>query len=272
MPLLVLLCAMAVLPGCVMLSDVTVSQSVESGKGIGSHMATGFIDKTLKQGDKAFPYAVYVPRDYNKEKEWPLVVFLHGAGERGNDGLIQTNEGIGPAIRKNPERFPAVVLFPQCPKDSAWISVPAMLDDVIERTRKEYRIDEKRIYLTGLSMGGYGTWIWGAVHTDLFAAMIPICGGGKTDDLKHLNKEQVTKDYGTLEDRVARLVSVPIWAFHGAADDVVPPARSREMVELLRAAGSSIQYTEYPGVNHNSWSATYADEAVVRWMFSQKKK
>jgi len=263
---------MAILPGCVMVSDMSISTPLDSGKGMFAPMTTGFIDKTLKQDNIEYPYAVYVPRAYDKEKEWPLVVFLHGAGERGGDGLLPTNEGIGPAIRRNPERFPAVVLFPQCPKDTAWISLPKMLDDLIERTRKDYHIDEKRIYLTGLSMGGYGTWIWGATRADLFAAMMPICGGGKTDDLRHLDKEQVTKDYGTLEERVAQLATVPIWAFHGAVDDVVPPERSREMVELVRTAGGAIQYTEYPGVKHNSWVQAYGDEEAIRWMFSQKKK
>jgi predicted peptidase len=226
---------------------------VSASTGASASAATGFINKTLNVGGKSLAYAVYVPRDYDASKSWPLVIFLHGMGERGSDGLAQTDVGIGRAIRKNPDRFTCIVAMPQCPGDSQWNERHDIIAETIARSVADYSIDAKRVYLTGLSMGGYGTWSYGAAHPETFAALVPVCGGGKPEDAPSLAK-------------------VPIRVFHGGADSVVKPEASRVMVEAVKAAGGDIAYTEYPDVNHNSWDVTYGNADVIAWLLAQKKK
>jgi len=235
--------------------------------------ATGFIDKTLVKDGATVRYVLYVPRGYDAAREWPLVVFLHGAGERGSDGLIQSDVGMGHAIRKNPERFPCLVLMPQCPPDRFW---DVMFDDIekmMEATRKDYRVDSARISLTGLSMGGYATWLWGPNKLDVFAALMPVCGGGDPRDLKHLISVEMDVDrYGTVQERLPKLATVPIWAFHGRKDDVVPPVRTRQMVEKVKEAGGDVKHTEYPEDGHNCWDSTYGDPENIAWLLGQRHK
>jgi len=213
---------------------------------------TGFINKTFSIDGETRRYAVYVPHEYDPSREWPLILFLHGAGERGDDGLKQTEVGIGRAVRLNPERWQAIVVMPQCPEGVWWDKAYAHLDQVLELTMGEYRIDQNRQYLTGISMGGYATWMYGATHAQRFAALMPICGGGVTDN-------------------APLLASTPIWAFHGAKDEVVVPRMSIEMVEAVREAGGSAQYTEFEDAAHNSWDPAYADRKAVRWLFNQSR-
>lgn len=235
--------------------------------------STGFLNKTVDVQEGNSRYVLYVPADYTPEKKWPLIVFLHGAGERGDDGLKQSEVGLGAAIRMNPERFPALVVMPQCPESRYWDApILAGVEQAMEQTRKDYTIDEQRIYLTGLSMGGYGTWMWGAVKSDTFAALMPICGGGEIEDLKGLAKKSKPGNFGTLEERVQRLAGIPIFAFHGAVDDVVPPERSREMVKLVEAAGGHVKYQEFPDTGHNSWDQAYGSANAIKWLFKQEKK
>ena len=241
----------------------------EGAKGV---METGFLNKSITVHEKESRFVVYVPAGYNAEKAWPLIVFLHGAGERGDDGVVQSKVGIGPAIEKNPERFPAIVLMPQCPKDTAWNTEHDVLEAQMEWARQTYNIDEKRIYLTGLSMGGYGTWLWGAIKIDTFAALIPICGGGDPEFILQRLGTAGGNPYGSQASRLRALAKVPIWAFHGGADDVVPPAQSRDMVEALKARGGNVKYTEYEGVGHNAWDATYQDAEVIAWLLEQHKE
>ncbi len=236
-------------------------------------MADGFIGKSISSaGGKDRNYAVHVPEGYTPDRAWPLIVFLHGAGERGDDGAAQTRAGIGPAIVKNPERFPAIVLLPQCPEGTEWSSQLDALEAQLEATRGEYNIDPKRIYLTGISMGGYGTWQWGAIKTDTFAALVPICGGGDPGDIQALLKVPGGNPFGSHASRVRALAKVPIWAFHGGSDSVVPPERSRSMVAAVKAAGGNIQYTELEGVDHNSWDPAYQSEDTIVWLLKQKKE
>ena len=234
-------------------------------------MDTGFLQKSIEVHGQAERYVVYVPEGYDAAQSWPLIVFLHGAGERGDDGTAQTTAGIGPAIQAHPERFPAIVLMPQCPKEADWNTAHDMLNAQLEATRGAFNIDEKRIYLTGLSMGGYGTWLWGAIKTDTFAALMPICGGGDPEDIQQLLKVGGGNPYGSLASRLRALATIPIWAFHGGADDVVPPDRSRTMVEAVKARGGTIRYTEYEGVGHNSWDAAYGDPEAIAWLLAQRK-
>jgi predicted peptidase len=195
---------------------------------------------------------VYVPFDYDPTEEWPLILFLHGAGERGDDGLIQSEVGIGRAVRRWSERFPCIVVMPQCPTGVWWDKVLRHVELAMEQTLAEYRIDTDRLYLTGLSMGGYGTWLIGAREPDQYAALMPICGGGEPRD-------------------AAVLAKTPIWAFHGGQDGTVKPEKSREMVEAVKRAGGDVQYTEYPDLSHNSWDAAYSEKDAIAWLLKQRR-
>jgi len=239
----------------------------------GAAMPTGFLNVTTEADGETRREVIYVPAEYTPEQAWPMIVFLHGAGERGDDGLIQTEVGLGDAIRRHADRFPAIVLFPQCPAEKYWNSTEAHLDALMEQARERYNINENRVYLTGLSMGGYGCWTWGAAHAERWAAMIPICGGGEPNDLKSLTKEPIPKEaYPPMKERVLALAKLPIWTFHGLEDDVVPPFRTKQMVRMIEREGGEIKHTEYKGVGHASWERAYADEDVIRWLFEQQRK
>ncbi|SVE29801.1 uncharacterized protein METZ01_LOCUS482655, partial [marine metagenome] len=174
-------------------------------------------------------YWLFLPKSYDKKKSWPLMLFLHGAGERG-DNLDQVKKW-GPPKRVGEKKdFPFVVISPQCPKNKRWN--PAQLHSLVEHVAASHKIDRLRMYCTGLSMGGYGTWAMIAKYPKLFAAVAPICGGGDPDTAK-------------------RITGIPIWAFHGEADRVVPPTRSSSMIDAIKkAGGTKAKLTIYPGVNH----------------------
>lgn len=237
-----------------------------------AQLPTGFINKTADWNGAARHYVTYVPREYDPAEAWPMIVFLHGAGERGDDGLIQSEVGLGEAIRRYSDRFPAIVVFPQCPPERFWDAILDHMDNIITDTRATYNIDPKRIYLTGLSMGGYGSWVWGATKTDLFAAIMPICGGGKPEDMLRLAEETDLSPFGTLPERVEKLTTVPIWAFHGLDDDVVPPLRTKQMVDLVNREGGDVKHTEFRDTGHNAWDKAYQSANVIRWLFKQEKK
>jgi len=214
-------------------------------------------------------YRFAAPEKIGEGKTYPLVLFLHGSGERGNDNKAQLNHGVK-SILENSEKLgqPIFLIAPQCPADKTWApyrtdpSSPAdgtfanpLLDAVLTlvgETASKQPVDRNRIYITGLSMGGFGTWAAIARKPEIFAAAIPICGAG---------------DPRT----VVRFKNMPIRIFHGDADNVVPPAGSQLMFDALKEAGSDAKLTLYPGVGHDSWTQTYADEEVIRWLFAQTK-
>lgn len=248
-------CATLVFCGCI---NVRVQDSQIGVEKDMTHTTNGFYAfRTNVDGD-SWPSVVYVPAGYTPDKEWPLIVFLHGMGERGSDGWKQSEVGIGRAIRLNPERFPAIVVMPQCATSTVWSSgenkngAPAWkhIDANIAYAKKHYNIDDDRVLLTGLSMGGYGTFRYGAMRADEIAAFMPVCGGGNVADAKELARR-------------------PMWAFHGLADTVVPPERSQEMVNAIKAAGGNAQLTEYEGVGHNSWDKAYGDPDAIKWLLAQ---
>lgn len=225
--------------------------------------ATGFLYKTLEFEGKKYAYSVFVPPNYDAQQAWPAILFLHGSGERGSDGLLQTEVGIGTWLRRDYAHIPAIVVMPQCPENQRWVGEPdKMALACLEQTSHEYHFDPERIYLTGLSLGGQGTWEIAAMAPNLFAAIMPVCGfvDFKGDDAK------------AVERVVERVKHLPIWVFHGDADNAVSVERSREMVAALKAAGADVQYTEYKGQGHNVWDATYRDRDVWKWLFAQKRK
>ena len=237
--------------------------------------ATGFLDRTTKVGDASYRYQVYVPADWSKKKKWPVILFLHGAGERGGDGLIQTEVGIGTAIRRHVERVPAIVVFPQCLKDRWWpeSEMQAQALKALDEAIKEFNGDAARVYLTGISMGGYGTWAIAANNPSRFAALAPVCGGVRTPPRVAIPSgtpaaEAAGDPYKAVAQKVG---STPVWVFHGGADTVVPVEESRKMVEALKASGGNVRYNEYEGVGHNSWDKAYGEPEFFTWLLSQKR-
>jgi predicted peptidase len=198
------------------------------------------------------PYLLFLPEGYSKgDKRWPLILFLHGAGECGDD-LSKVKVHGPPKIVATKKEFPFIVVSPQSPnRRTAWNpdALNALLDDIVAR----YKVDKARIYLTGLSMGGYGTWALAATSPERFAAIVPICGGGDPADAK-------------------RLKGLPIWVFHGAKDPAVPVARSEEMVKALREASSDVKFTIYPEAEHDSWTETYNNPKLYEWLLQHKRK
>lgn len=235
---------------------------------------TGFLDRAVTVAGQRYRYQVYVPADYAMDATWPVILFLHGAGERGTDGLLQTTVGLGPAIRGAPKRFPAIVVFPQAPPDSQWVGMPAeMALAALVQTMAEFHADPDRVYLTGLSMGGHGTWYLAYRHPDRFAAVVPICGWVPDFPRFRGSVPVVPPDSGEAIPALARrLARTPIWIFHGEMDAVVPVSGSREPAAALKAVSADARYTEYLGLNHNSWDATYASDQFTRWLFAQRRR
>jgi len=223
-------------------------------------IATGFLCKSITLNGENYAYAVYVPPEYTPDRPWPVILYLHGSGERGSDGLFQTEIGLGRAIRRNRARFPAVVVMPQCRKEQSWVGPMGELAlRCLEQSSREYALDPQRIYLTGLSLGGQGTWHLAAMLPDRFAAVVPVCGFAEWGE-----------PTGLAQKLAEHLTKVPIWCFHGDADPAVPVEKSRELVEAVRKRGGNVKYTEYPGAKHNVWDKAYGDADLWKWVFAKK--
>lgn len=235
---------------------------------------TGFLDRSITVAGRSYRYQVYVPADYQTKASWPAILFLHGAGERGDDGLLQTNVGLAPAIRRNPSRYPAIAIFPQVPRDSQWVGAPGdMAVAALQQTMREFKVDPRRVYLTGLSMGGHGAWYVAYRHPELFAAVVPICGWVREFARFRGSVPVVPGDSaGAMPGLVQRLAKVPIWIFHGEIDQVVDVNGSREPFHALKAGSADVRYTELLGTDHNSWDAAYASEELIRWLFVQQRR
>ena len=215
---------------------------------------SGFADKTIDYNGAPVKYVVYVPKDYSPEKPLPAILFLHGAGEQGDDGKKQAEVGLGSAIRLAEDKWNYIVMFPQKPKGKGgFMDHEKLILDIVEKTRKEYKVDDKRLYITGLSMGGFGTWSLIAKYPDIFAAAAPVCGGGNPAD-------------------APKIKDLAIWNFHGDKDNAVPIKKSQEMIDAIKTAGGTPKFTIYPGVGHNSWDKAYREEKLNEWFLQQVKK
>ncbi len=237
---------------------------------------TGFLNRSVTVAGVTYRYQVYVPAEWTAKQKWPVILSLHGAGERGTDGLFSTENGIGRAIRRNVKAFPFVVVFPQCPNGKYWVhkEMQEMAMVALESAIKEFRGDRQRIYATGLSMGGYGTWEMALRYPKYFAAIAPVCGAlrGSTmlPDLHTMQVDLNGND--AYADAAQRIGRVPVWIFHGAKDPVIPVEESRRMAEALKAAGGEVRYTEYPEATHNSWDRAYAEPEFSTWLLAQRRK
>jgi predicted peptidase len=204
------------------------------------------LDRTIKVKLK---YLLYLPKDYDNKESFPLLLFLHGIGERGDDPQVLKVYGPTKMIEAGQD-LPFIVVSPVCPKDRWWepLELSALLDEIVEK----YKVDQDRIYVTGLSMGGFGTWSLAAFSPDRFAALVPICGGGDPTTAR-------------------RIAHIPVWVFHGAKDPAVPLERSEKMVEALKKAGGIVKFTVYPEAGHDSWTQAYNDPELYKWLLQQKR-
>lgn len=235
---------------------------------------TGFLIRSVKVHGTTYAYSVYVPHAFDASRHWPVILFLHGSGERGSDGLRSTQIGVATAIRANPERVPAIVVFPQAPVDSRWLGEPAdAAMAALETSIAEFHGDRRRVYLTGLSMGGYGTYHLALAHPDTFAALVIVCGGLMPHETTTaVQQSPLTIGAGDPYAFTAHaLRHLPIRIFHGDADPVIPVAESRRMAEALTAEGADVRYVEFPGVGHNAWDRAFGDAQLWDWLLKQHR-
>ena len=198
----------------------------------------------------SYDYLLFLPERYETQDQWPMILFLHGAGERGSNLEYVKRHGVARIVEEQ-SGFPFIVASPQCPRGQYWSVrlLNTLLDSAIAATH----VDLNRVYLTGLSMGGYGTWHLAAAQPHRFAAIAPICGGGDPDE-------------------ACNLKNLPVWAFHGAQDTIVPLSESEEMVSALKACGGNVQFTVYPEAGHDSWTQTYNNPALYDWFLQHQRQ
>ena len=210
-------------------------------------------------------YLLFLPKDYraSARKKWPLILFLHGAGERGDDLALVAKHG-PPKIATEQPDFPFIIVSPQCPDGLVWDDVPLLA--LLDHVTGTHRVDARRVYLTGVSMGGFGAWHLAFQHPERFAAVVPICGGDATVRLR-------LADFSVADcARLPALRSLGIWAFHGGRDDVVPLDESARLVELLRELRvKDLHFTIYPEAGHDAWTETYANPKLYEWLLKHRR-
>jgi predicted peptidase len=209
-----------------------------------------------------YDYLLFLPKGYDADpqKKWPLMMFLHGAGERGTNVWLVAVHGPPKLVRSQPD-FPFILVSPQCPTDQLWN--PEALTRLLDQIEATQRVDKSRVYLTGLSMGGFGTWTLGMRHPERFAAIAPICGGGDWLEVRLASRKSGPA-----------LKSLPVWAFHGAKDNVVPLSESERMINVLKGAAGNetAKLTVYPDANHDSWTETYNNPELFKWLLEQGRE
>jgi len=258
---------------------VVVIASLIAGVAIVSAQDTGFLNRSVVIDGAEYRYQVYVPREFEPSTSLPIILALHGGGQYGRDGLSQTDGGLAHAIRLHPDRFPAIVVFPQSPPGGT-PGFQALGERIalgaLDRSLSEFKADQSRVYLTGLSMGGNGAWYLAYHHADRFAALVVVCGfvgefTGTTSGVHYppIVPTSVSDQYAAIAQHVARL---PIWIFHGDADQTVPVDVSRRMASALKNIGADVQYTELPGVPHNAWDPAYDRADLFTWLLKQKRR
>jgi predicted peptidase len=234
------------------------------------------LERKVVVNGHTFKYRVWLPSHYTKLRRWPVILFLHGSGERGDDNLRQLSLGLGPALERYGDRYKAVVVFPQCRFGEEWYGEEEQQAlAALEQSIREFRGDRRRIYLTGASMGGAGVWYM-ARHRKLFAALVPVCGEVArqrddpfpSDPPPDIARIVGAKDpYATLAQAMGKQ---PVWVWHGADDEVVPVSESRRMVAALERTGDLVHYTEVKGVGHDVWDVAYGNADLARWLMAQR--
>ena len=230
--------------------------SAKSGERQGSIQS-----RTVRVESDDFKYQVYVPAQLDSRQNLPLIVFLHGIGQRGSGGFVPTESTSGALVRHYLAQVPAIILLPQCRLGSYWSDplMEKMVMQELSQTVEEFGADARRVYLTGVSMGGYGVWHFALQHIEKFAALISICGGS-------------TITSGSRFSPIAiKVGKTPTWLFHGADDKVVPVSESRQIVEALKANDGNVKYNEYPGVGHNVWMNALTEKELLPWLLAQRR-
>ncbi|HEV7374876.1 MAG TPA: dienelactone hydrolase family protein [Pyrinomonadaceae bacterium] len=216
--------------------------------------------RVARIGPESYDYQVYVPGKIQGERGLPVIVFLHGIGQRGTGGFVPVDGAAGALVRHYLEQVPAIILLPQCRPGSYWTApvMDEMVMTALAQTLAEFDADSHRLYLTGVSMGGYGVWHLASHHLGRFAALVSICGGSPV---------QSGDRFSTIAQKVG---ATPTWVFHGSEDRVVPVSESREMVGALKAVGGDVLYSEYEGVGHNVWMNVLAEKELMSWLLAQR--
>jgi predicted peptidase len=254
------------IPFCFMALFVALLSMPPASVATDNAILDGFVAREYQNATGVkLPYRLFIPGSAPRDEALPLILYLHGRGGAGTDNRKQISGGNARGThiwieRGAQQRHPAFVLAPQIPETSSWHSssaepVPhvAALLELLDKLRSELRIDPRRIYVVGQSLGGFGAWDLIARRPDLFAAAVPLCGGGNTT-------------------RILSARNVAVWAFHGAKDATVPVSRSREIVAALRTVNSTVKYTEYPDVGHDVWARAFRERDLLEWMFAQRRR
>ena len=229
---------------------------------------TGFLNRTISVDGAPYPYVVYLPVDWSHKQKWPVILFLHGSGERGSDGLDQTQIGLPNALRSHPERWPFVVVMPQLPYSHHHWTDPNMMTmamGALNAEVKEFHGDTQRLYLTGLSLGGYGVWEIAKNYPGRFAAIAPVSGGIFWSYAPSRWREQ-----DLAQAYVNAIGRTPVWIFHGTDDSVVAPAQARIMFKALNEAGGDVRLWEYAKYHHNAWDKAYGDPQLPQWFLAHR--
>jgi poly(3-hydroxybutyrate) depolymerase len=231
---------------------------------------TGFLNRSIELSGVSYRFQVYLPEDWRRDDRrlWPIVLFLHGRGERGFDGMWQTQFGLPQAVRDHPERWPFVVVMPQCPQDQHWTDpgTQELAMAALDRETAEFHGDPDRTYLTGLSLGGYGAWELARLYPHRWAA-VAIAAGGIFWSYAPARWQQAS----TLPAEYARALGrTPIWLFHGTDDPVVAPRQSELMYETFKAAGGHIRFWLYQGLKHDCWTRAYNEPELPRWLLEHR--
>ena len=229
------------------------------------HQDTGFLNRQITVAGEIYKYEVYLPEQWSHAQKWPVILFLHGSGERGSDGIDETQVGLPAALRAHPERWPFIVVMPQVPYNHRHWTDPDLMRmalAALDAEIKEFRGDRDRVYLTGLSLGGYGVWEIAKSYPGRFAAVVPVCGG-----IFWSYAPSRWKVAAVLPGEYARSIGrTPIWIFHGADDPVVVPKQAELMYQAMKAAGGDVRYWKYAGWKHNVWEKAYAEPEVPQWL------
>lgn len=229
---------------------------------------TGFLNRRIAIHGATYKFQVYVPEQWSSSERWPVILFLHGRGERGSDGLDETQVGLPAAIRSHPERWPFVVVMPQVPYNHHWWTDPdimAMAMAALSAETREFHGDPQRTYITGLSLGAYGTWELAKTYPGHFAAIVPMAGG-----VYWSYAPQRWRDPGLPAEYASRIGRTPVWMFHGTDDMVVIPKQAVLLYEALKASGGHVRLWEYVGVRHNSWDKGYAEPELPHWLLAHR--
>ena len=240
---------------------------------------TGFLDRSIEVDGKTYAYQVYVPRNYSPSRTLPAILFLHGVGDWGNDGIRQTRVGLPEAVRNFPARYPAIVVMPQSPPNQPWLGQTVGIAlRTLDAAEREFHVDPSREYLTGISMGGLGAYLTAMASPGRFAALVVISAGFEpptaidklSPEIQELARIVKLPTLGDLTSTLRR--DMPIRIFQGAKDTMVRPEQSHRVFEALQNAGFSVQYTEFPNAGHNAWDTAYADPNLAQWLFRQVRQ